>query len=162
MTDLPTSEIRARRRFPVELALFAAQTAAVVLVGVFVSGMFSDGALLGKFVLSRVGSITPREMFSTAFAFLVVLGVLAMVRASSGPSSALRTVMSELILEVPRAIYFVGANLIGVAVLAWIYGLGHPKEALEVLLLVELTLTGITMFAYGFVARSYLSRNRLG
>jgi hypothetical protein len=161
VSDLSLNDLRLKQRLVIELSVFIAQSLMVFLVAVLMSDLLSDGRRLARVVVAKAASLSVREMVATALAFAVVMGLVALIRHMSTPNGALKRVFTELVMEIPRAMYFVGANLLGVAIAAGMYAASKPAERDVIPTLVSLALYGVVMFIYGFLARTFLTPGKI-
>ena len=148
-----------RELLVVELCVFLAQTVAILIVAVFVTDLLSDEARVTKFVMSKLEANSVKDFFLSLFALTSVMGVIAIVQSFA--QGELWSRVSQAILdEFPRTIYFFGANLSALTLVAAIFSMSHPgrNDLGDPVLFLLYSTAGLVFFGYGFALKYFRAR----
>ncbi|UYK77961.1 hypothetical protein NG825_06545 [Xanthomonas sacchari] len=110
----------------IELSVFIAQMTVICLVFWLLSGQMNSEKELTKVLMTKVDGNSVKEFFYTLFGLVFVFGAVAIVQYLF-ETGIVRNISSAIMEEFPRTIYFFGANISSVSLMAGIYITSHPS-----------------------------------
>lgn len=146
----------------IEFILYCVQILIGFIVICSLTKLFAYEELTTKILNSKITDSVLSELGWTLFAITVVLGLIKLAQTIFDVES--KSILNEVMLEMPRAIYFFGSQMTA-AMIALIIAINcYPSESTlsqKTLIISTAILVGIITFLYGCGLKFLLKRKEL-
>lgn len=111
-----------------ELGLYLSQVIVFLLVGIFASDFLKNEELLVAYANTRINENSMLELFYILFATLSVIGLLKVIDEVI-EHGIIKSLITDVVNEIPKVIYFFGSSVAGVMVAIALFLNNNPDHS---------------------------------
>ncbi len=150
--------------FIIELFVYLSQVFIFFCVTVMLSNMLSSKNILTSYVTSKINSYSVKEVFYIVIATIFTIGILYVLKIIFGKNfNFMDELIDEVLNSIPRTIYFFGSTVTGImlAIALFVHNHLEIKSIPAKAWIFNAFFFSIVMFAYGFIFKLLLYKNKL-
>jgi len=142
-----------------EFGLYLSQVIVFCIVGIFASDFFKNEDRLVAYANTRINENSGLELLYVLFATLSVIGILKVIDEVI-EHRLLKSLITDVINEIPKIIYFFGSSVAGVMLAIMLFLHNNPSNQKPALKFAVIGVSfAVIMFIYG-AGMSYLLKKK--